>query len=322
MEEEGREETAPIKDVWTKQRSTSGRSRDRRLDEAEIDVWTNQRSTSGRSRDRRLDEAEIDVWTKQRFLDIVIMGLLILPSSFFLGLLVSTFAGSTAGSITKGFGFVRDSSFDGRQVTNDADRLQLVTPSLSRCAVTCAMYDWCSSFFYTRATGACSLHATAFVGPSFATLSAGTHYFKQTEDWCPNSPMVLFNRLARMCVYFEVDTAKMAGSAAEADNACVTKGMRLIHNLNPSRMNALLNFTTKNKDTISQSTFIGLKRNTAGHFEWVDGQPLDTAAMAPFWEAGQPNGQDCVIVRASVDSTLNDVTCGPHVFICEKNRPQ
>ena len=78
---------------------------------------------------------------------------------------------------------------------------------------------------------------------------------------------------------------------------------------------------------ITGSIYIGLKRTAPGAttLEWVDGQPLDTAALAPYWEAGQPNGassQHCVVIRASVDSTLNDVTCGyEHEFVCELLEP-
>ncbi|KAL8588075.1 hypothetical protein ACOMHN_066296 [Nucella lapillus] len=251
----------------------------------------------------------------------------LLSSYLFLGLLISLYAsGTTAVSSKEGFGFVHDSSFDGRQVTNDADRLQLVTPSLSRCAVTCAMYDWCSSFFYTRATGACSLHATAFVGPSFAALSAGTRYFKQTEDWCPTTSLVVYNRPAEMCVYIEASVISQEASLAAADRACASRGMRLARDISPIKMTALVNITTKNKDSYKTSLFVGLRRTGSGQstFEWIDGTPLNTSAMQPFWEANQPNGastgQDCVVMRASVDSTINDVTCNPHGFICEKTQ--
>ena len=79
---------------------------------------------------------------------------------------------------------------------------------------------------------------------------------------------------------------------------------------------------------INVGVYIGLKRSAPGvsTLEWVDKQPLDTVAMAPYWEVNQPNGaccnQDCVVIRASVDSTLNDVTCGTlQVFVCELLEP-
>ncbi|KAK7503690.1 hypothetical protein BaRGS_00005229 [Batillaria attramentaria] len=76
------------------------------------------------------------------------------------------------------------------------------------------------------------------------------------------------------------------------------------------------------------SLFIGLKRTAPGEstFEWMDGSPLDVPSLVPYWEANQPNGaccnQDCVVIRGSVDGTLNDVTCSnPHPYICEALKP-
>lgn len=79
---------------------------------------------------------------------------------------------------------------------------------------------------------------------------------------------------------------------------------------------------------INGGVYVGLKRRAPGvsTLEWVDGQALDTAALAPYWEANQPNGaccgQDCVVIRAFIDSTLNDVTCGTlQDFVCELLEP-
>ena len=63
-------------------------------------------------------------------------------------------------------------------------------------------------------------------------------------DWCPLQNQ--YNRLARMCMYFELDPNKMVSSWSTADSACITMGMRLASNLTPPRMDALWNMTKKN----------------------------------------------------------------------------
>ncbi|XP_076448624.1 uncharacterized protein LOC143285251 [Babylonia areolata] len=238
---------------------------------------------------------------------------------------------AVASSSTSGLRFIRDPNFDDRKVTNDADRLDLSgMATLTTCTSMCARHEWCSSFFYNVDTRDCSLYATAFVGPDFAESSVGSRYYRQTEAWCPvTAAGVLYNRPAEMCVYIEATT--QVPTLDEADDACVSRNMRLIHDISPTRMTALKNFTMKNKVIYNQSIYIGLKRSAPGAstFEWIDGQPLNTADLAPFWENNQPNGaaygQDCVVVRASVDSTLNDVTCNVDhtrkTYIARRQKP-
>ena len=90
----------------------------------------------------------------------------------------TTAAGS--GLITApGLHFLLDSTYDNLKVTNDAGNLDLTAPTVTKCSGLCSIHGWCTSFFYTKRSGQCSLHATVFVSPSFGSASMGTRYYRQ-----------------------------------------------------------------------------------------------------------------------------------------------
>jgi hypothetical protein len=58
----------------------------------------------------------------------------------------------------------------------------------------------------------------------------------------------------------------------------------------------------------------------------MDDSPGYPAGLLPHWEDGQPNGElegdNCVVMRVTVDSTLNDVPCyRSQPFLCSKDKP-
>ncbi|KAK7098439.1 uncharacterized protein [Littorina saxatilis] len=238
-----------------------------------------------------------------------------------------TYSAANGISTTPGLSFLRDSSFDNRKVTSDPDGLDLDATTVAKCAYLCSATAWCTSFFYTQSSGACTLHVTAFIAPSDASDSVGTRYYTTVVDWCRPQLVRVYNRQAEMCMYFETDLAKIVPTWQTADSRCVDMGMRLASNITPLKMDAILNVTKT--PTMVTSLFIGLLRiPPAGNNEmqWMDGEPMDVAAMEPYWEPGQPNGgssQLCVVIETHPGKNfLVDVGCNvAHEFVCEVLKP-
>ena len=79
---------------------------------------------------------------------------------------------------------------------------------------------------------------------SFSPLKS--HFSNFHLDWCPLQNQLVYNRLAQMCMYFELNPNNKASNWSTADSKCINMGMRLASNLTPLRMDAVLNMTTKN----------------------------------------------------------------------------
>ncbi|XP_070191595.1 uncharacterized protein [Littorina saxatilis] len=230
-------------------------------------------------------------------------------------------------STVGGLHFLRDSSYDHLKVTDDPDGLDLIATTVTMCTHLCSLRAWCTSFFYTKSSGLCTLHATVFIDPPDASDSVGTRYYRNVVGWCrPQLIALLYSRQAEMCMYFETDPGKRADWSSAVD-ACANMGMRLASNLTPLRMDALMNITKR--PTMTTPLFIGLYREQgAGNYDllWLDGQAADMTALGPYWEPKQPNGQgsqQCILHLTSPGTNwLNDVPCGdPHEFVCELVRP-
>ena len=97
---------------------------------------------------------------------------------FFLGVFCNSATTSGSSTSTAGLRFLRDSSYDNLKVTNDGGSLVLVARTVTHCVCLCSLQVWCSSFFYSSGDRQCSLHATVFLSPSFASVSLGTRYYR------------------------------------------------------------------------------------------------------------------------------------------------
>ncbi|XP_070193223.1 C-type lectin domain family 6 member A-like [Littorina saxatilis] len=131
-----------------------------------------------------------------------------------------------------------------------------------------------------------------------------------------------------MCLYIETDPSKTATSWSTADTKCNNMGMRLVSNITPIKMEALVNITRKNPSIIGY-IYIGMRRKPqtdTGTLQWLDDQPVDMAALGPYWGSGEPDGsatsEHCVVIDTDRRSGLSDVPCGTkHPFVCELLKP-
>ncbi|KAL8622389.1 hypothetical protein ACOMHN_041717 [Nucella lapillus] len=229
---------------------------------------------------------------------------------------------------TKSLVFARDGSADGRLRPKDPDALEFVVPHVLSCSTLCASYDWCISLFFTKKTGWCSLHATVFRKASLVAKSEGTVYYRNVVDWCPSKELAMYNRLADMCVYFELDKSHMSRLLTGANSLCSKfHKSRLAQNLSLLEMQALLNLTSKNSDLREREIYVGLM---VDQFDskaviWLDNTPVDQAIQNAYLAqvgGSRSSSSTCGFIRAKDSKPLNFGTCKTlHPYVCELARP-
>ncbi|KAK7503689.1 hypothetical protein BaRGS_00005228 [Batillaria attramentaria] len=226
---------------------------------------------------------------------------------------------SGAGALQlQGYSFERDPRFDGRKITDDPESLDLVGGTVIQCARACAQRQWCSSFFFTGNSSACSLHETVFwlASGSVGEESPGTRYYRVVAGWCPQRDGFVYSRAADMCVFIEWRYPQTATNNAHQE--CLAKGAGLASNFTPFKLDVLIDLLQRNSLSSSYNFYIGMTRVRATDaFEWMDGTPADS--LTSYWADDEPgSSENCVVLKGAA---LYGEKCNALYYVCEALKP-
>nr|KAG5702793.1 hypothetical protein BaRGS_001875 [Batillaria attramentaria] len=217
-------------------------------------------------------------------------------------------------------------------ISLDADNASFAVKTELQCARSCQGNTSCNSFFYNSVTKQCRLQRYVFVSAANSTVSdTGSRYYRLMSGSCPLEEGYIIDRLTSTC-YRPVKSPALMWE--DAESVCGAAGGSLAVLEPIERLDFLYNFFIRNREFYSykRAYMIGMSRPT-GMWDsplpggipdhvWVNGQPVDFMATAPYWKPGAPdsgNSGNIGIMRHGKGFLLDDApNTQNRRYVCQK----